>query len=328
MALSDLTLAELQEFRPEVEEPKDFDDFWAYQLAQARAKSKAAVIEKAEVSDFLTTVRASDITFSGFAGDPVKAWLLSGAQTPKDAPVVVEFLGYGGGRGDVLEWLPFSAAGFHHLVMDTRGQGSHWGSGGNTPDPHGSGPAATGMMTRGIESPETYYYTRLVVDAVRAVDAAHEIFPESNVYLTGMSQGGGLAIAAANLGERVAGLMANVAFLCNFRRAVEITEEKPFIEITRYLSVHRQAEAQVFKTLSYIDGVNHARRIGIPALFSVGLCDTVVPPSTTYTAFNYLGEKVGRNPETIMEVYAYNNHEGGGFAQIRRQIEWIKQLEQ
>jgi cephalosporin-C deacetylase len=31
------------------------------------------------------------------------------------------------------------------------------------------------MMTKGIESPETYYYRRLITDAVRAVDAVRAI---------------------------------------------------------------------------------------------------------------------------------------------------------
>lgn len=39
--------------------------------------------------------------------------------------------------------------------MDTRGQGSVWGTGGATPDPHGSGPATPGYMTRGIAHPDT-----------------------------------------------------------------------------------------------------------------------------------------------------------------------------
>ncbi len=36
--LSDLTLPELREYRPEVAEPADFDEFWASELAAARAQ--------------------------------------------------------------------------------------------------------------------------------------------------------------------------------------------------------------------------------------------------------------------------------------------------
>src|SRR3712207_7186408 len=110
-------------------------------------------------------------SFSGYAGDRISAWLTTPRDVAGPLPAVVEFVGYGGGRdlpGSSLSW---ASAGYAHLVMDTRGQGSGWGGGGDTPDPHGSGPSAPGVMTRGVEHPETYYYRRLMTDAVRAVDA-------------------------------------------------------------------------------------------------------------------------------------------------------------
>ena len=44
--LSDLTLPELREYRPEVAEPADFDEFWASELAAARAAARRAVIRR------------------------------------------------------------------------------------------------------------------------------------------------------------------------------------------------------------------------------------------------------------------------------------------
>ncbi|MGP6178255.1 Gfo/Idh/MocA family protein [Microbacterium sp. A196] len=49
--------------------------------------------------------------------------------------------------------------------MDTRGQGSTWG----TADPRGSTPAASGVITRGILNPHDYYYRRAMTDGVLAV---------------------------------------------------------------------------------------------------------------------------------------------------------------
>ena len=123
----------------------------------------------------LTQIDVFDVTFPGYGGEPVKAWLSvpHGASGP--LPAVVEYNGYGGGRGLPHERLTWAAAGYAHLFMDTRGQGSGWGSGGETPDPHGSGPAAPGFMTRGIDSPSQYYYRRVFTDAVRAVDAVRTL---------------------------------------------------------------------------------------------------------------------------------------------------------
>ena len=68
----------------------------------------------------------------------------------------------------------WASAGFAHLHVDTRGRGSA-GSVGVAPDSAGTGPQHPGVLTRGIESPETYYYRRLYTDAVRAVDAVRDL---------------------------------------------------------------------------------------------------------------------------------------------------------
>lgn len=67
------------------------------------------------------------MTFPGFAGDPVRAWLLVPHQAG-DGAAVVQYVGYGGGRGDPFDWLTWSCAGHPHLIMDCRGQGGSWRS--------------------------------------------------------------------------------------------------------------------------------------------------------------------------------------------------------
>lgn len=111
------------------------------------------------------------MTFNGFGGHPVKGRLTIPARTTTPLPVVVQFIGYGGGRGLPHMHLLWPAAGRAHFVMDTRGQGARM-AGGDTPDPVGSAPSYPGFMTRGIESPHDYYYRRVFTDAVRAVEAA------------------------------------------------------------------------------------------------------------------------------------------------------------
>ena len=46
-----------------------------------------------------STLDVFDVTFAGFGGHPIRAWLTRPAGTREDLPVVVEYLGYGGGRG-------------------------------------------------------------------------------------------------------------------------------------------------------------------------------------------------------------------------------------
>lgn len=81
----------------------------------------------------------------------------------------MEYPGYGGGRGLALDCLLYAAAGYAHFFMDVRGQGSGWRAGDTPdrePDPN---PHHPGFMTRGGLDPRTYYYRRVITDAVRAV---------------------------------------------------------------------------------------------------------------------------------------------------------------
>ena len=173
MAFADLSLEELVRYLPAVAEPDDFDDFWHHTLTEARGYDLDMRSE--EVNTPYRTVTVRDVSFSGYAGDRISAWLTTPRGTDGPLPAVVEFVGYGGGRDLPGASLWWASAGYAHLVMDSRGQGSAWGGGGDTDDPHGSGPSAPGVMTRGVEHPDTYYYRRLMTDAVRAVDAVRSL---------------------------------------------------------------------------------------------------------------------------------------------------------
>ena len=320
--LFDLPLAELRVYKPTREEPADFDAFWADTLAGARKHPLEPKFVPVDAG--LMSIDVWDVTFAGFGGQPIKGWFLA----PRDVaaspfardgrlPCVVQYIGYGGGRGRPIDWLTFPSAGFATLVMDTRGQGSTWRSGDTpdiaTADVTGQHP---GFMTRGILDPETYYYRRLTCDAVRAVEAAraHPLVDLAHVVLTGGSQGGGLALAVAGLVPDILLAMPEVPFMCHWRRAIEITDSDPYHEIVRFARIHREQADRIFATLSYFDGLNFAARAKAPALFSVGLMDQITPPSTVFAAYNHYA-----GPKSI-EVYPFNGHEGGETLQTERML--------
>ena len=318
MAQFDLPLDELTAYRPEREEPSDFDAFWATTLAEARAARSPTTFEPAFPE--LGGIEVHDVSFSGFGGDRIRAWLLLPRNRTGRLPVVVEYVGYGGGRGLPIHWLTRVAAGYAHFVMDTRGQGSMWVPG-DTPDrePPGSNPQYPGFLTRGILDPATYFYRRVFTDAVLAIGAArdHPAVDPERVVVAGGSQGGGIGIAAAALDGAVSAALIDVPFLCHFRRALEITDEPPYVELRNYLSVHRSREADVFRTLSYVDGMNFAARATMPLLMSVGLMDAVCPPSTVFAAYNHwAGQKEIR-------VWPYNGHDAGQGPHILEQVRFL-----
>lgn len=318
MPLYDKPLEELQVYLPERDEPDDFDAFWHTTLDQTRQHPLNARFEPVDFG--LRTVETLDVTFAGYGGQPVKGWLLLPRQRPGPLPCVVQFIGYGGGRGFPLNWLTWSAAGFANLVMDTRGQGSVWLKG-DTPDipADGANPSVPGFMTQGVFDPKTYYYRRVFSDAVRAVEAArqHPAVDGARVAATGGSQGGGISLALAGLMPDLPAIMPDVPFLCHYRRAMEITDKQPYYELVTFCKRHRDRVATVFRTLSYFDGLNFAVRARARALFSVALMDEICPPSTVFAAYNHYA-----GPKDI-RVWPYNDHEGG---EVYQQIEQIKFL--
>ena len=334
MALFDLPLAELETYLPERTEPEDFTEFWTETLTETRAHPLSAQFSPVDAG--LKTLETFDVSFAGFGGQTVKGWLL----LPKgetNLPCVVETIGYGGGRGFPTDWLAYSSAGYAHLVMDTRGQGSVWRQG-DTPDEGGSleagGPSIPGFMTRGILDPRAYYYRRLITDAVRAVEtaSAFERVDASRLALSGGSQGGGLTLAVAGLSglglaPDVQLALPDVPFLCAYRRAVNLTDALPYGEIAAYCKTQRDRVETVFQTLEYFDGVNFAAHAHAAALFSVGLMDEVCPPSTVYAAYNHYGAETQAGDKKLVKeivVWPFNRHEGGESFQLQKKLAFLQ----
>jgi cephalosporin-C deacetylase len=316
MPMFDLTGTELRTYKSAVEPPPDLGEFWDGTLAAAREHGGAPSLRPANTP--LRLIETYDVEFPGFGGDPIRGWLHRPAGAAGPLPAVVEYRGYGNGRGLAHEGARWAVAGYAHFVMDTRGQGSS-GSVGDTADPNEGAPAHPGVMTRGILDRDTYYYRRLFTDAARAVDAVRSLpgVDPARVAIVGPSQGGGITLAVSALVDDLVGVMVDVPFLCDIRRATEISDKDPYGEIVRYLKAHRDQTGAVFDTLRYFDGAVLATRASAPALFSVALMDEVCPPSTVYAAYNsYAGAKEIRE-------YAYNQHEGGGAFHELAQMTWL-----
>lgn len=302
--ISEMETAELLGYLPDRAEPADFDEFWAGSLAEAGEYPIGATFTP--VDNGLHTIDTYDVTFRGYGGQPIKGWLNLPRQRSGPLPCVVEYLGYLGGRGTPIDWLLYSAAGYAHFVMDSRGQGSGWRNG-DTPD---LAPTVSthypGFLTMGIRSPHDHYYRRLFVDAARAVEAVRgcELIDPTRIVSCGTSQGGGIALAVAGLVPGLAGVMAGVPFLCHFSRAVKLTDTMPYFEITRYLRANPHRVAETMRTLSYFDGMQFAARADAPALVSVALMDQICPPSTVFAAYNHY-----RGPKEI-RMWEFNDHDG------------------
>nr|WP_152815153.1 acetylxylan esterase [Georgenia subflava] len=317
----DLPREELETYLPGRTEPEDFEEFWARTIAESRAAGTGATFTRVDAG--LGVFDVYDVSFPGFGGQPVAAWLVTPRAPAAPLPCVVQYLGYGGGRGFPFERTLWASAGYAHLVMDNRGQGASLGSAGATAD-HGSsaGAHAVGYSTRGILDPEHFYFRRLYTDGVRAVDAAreHPAVDPARVVVAGGSLGGGTALAVSALADGLVGALIDVPALCHPRRAMEVVEGNTYKEIWTFLRTHRDRAADVFRTLSYVDGMNFAARADVPARFSVALMDDICPPSSVFAAYNHYA-----GPKDI-DVWPFNRHEAGGAYQMANQLQFLGDL--
>ena len=298
----DMPLERLREYRTSTPEPDGLDAWWAGHIERARALARPPALTPHQPGLY-GPVEVFDAEFSGGDGDRIRGWYMRPADAPA-APGVVEFIGYGGGRGVPAEHLLLPALGYPVLVMDSRGQGGRWSSGA-TADGAGSGPENSLVMTRGITTPEEYYYTRMFTDAALAVDTARELAgPSAAIAVSGGSQGGALALAAAALRpDAVAVCHADVPFLCDIQRAIKLAPHPPYTEIPEFLAENVALAGRALDTLRYVDCALLARRITAATLVSVGLMDDICPPSTVYAAYNELTVA-----DKEIAVYPYSGH--------------------
>ena len=199
-----------------------------------------------------------------------------------------------------MDLVALASQGICVLSMDCRGQN------GQSQDaavyPEGNAP---GWMTQGIRDPQRYYYRYVYADAVRALEllAQRDEVDENRLAITGISQGGGLTLAVAALSERPILALPDIPFLCDFRRAVQITAAGPYPEIPVFVKQFPDLYEQAFRTLSYVDCLNLAPMIKCRTVISNCLWDDICPPSTIFGVYNHL------TCEKQIEVYPFHKHE-------------------
>lgn len=302
MAFFDMPLDRLREYRPALTREPDFDRFWSETLALAREiplKPELTPIDYP--AEGLIVARA---TYAGWDGARVSGIYLA-PQGPGPFPAMVFYHGYSGSKGSPYDYLGWAYQGYAVFAVDCRGQN------GESEDPtvYPSG-HLKGWMTKGILDPATYYYRGVFVDSVRALDfvCARPEVDASRIGITGISQGGGLTLAVAALDPRPRVAMPEVPYLCDYRRAVAVTDQMPYAELIEFCRSRPGVEERAFRTLSYFDNLNLAPRIQCPTLVSVGLMDQICPPSTVFGAYNHLGAEAEIAVEKEITVYTFGVH--------------------
>lgn len=296
----DMSLEDLRKYKPTLTRRPDFLEFWAGTLKELKAVKPKYRLEPYEYP--VKGAKVYKITFSGFANADIDGWLAI-PQARGIHPGIVMYHGYNWAfDGCIHDTVNMGLHGYAVLQMLCRGQSGN--SVDNIVTTHGN---FTGWMTKGILSPEQYYYRALYMDCVRALEvlASLKQVDAGRIGVMGGSQGGGLTLAAAALSGIPKVAVATYPYLCHFDRAIDITPQMPYGELNEFFRRNSDPsiEEQARKTLTYFDVMNHAPDIKCPVLVASGLVDEITPPSTIFAAYNQM-----TCPKEIA-VFRYFGHE-------------------
>ncbi|MDR0893171.1 MAG: acetylxylan esterase [Mediterranea sp.] len=131
---------------------------------------------------------------------------------------------------------------------------------------------------------DDFYYHRVVVGALRAVDLLCSLpqFDGRSLGVTGSSQGGALSVITAALDTRVTFLASVHPALCDH----EAYFSHRAAGWPHYFRYYGEPNEQQRATARYYDTVNFARLLRVSAWFSFGYNDEVCPPTSMYAAYN------------------------------------------
>lgn len=264
---------------PSAECPKDFTDFWnngKAELAKIPMDARMTLLpEKCTATLNVYEVNLQNWGYSRLYGIlcvPKKAGRYPALLWVPGAGV----RGYSGETGMADRGMITFQIGIHGVPV--------------TLDPGVYNDMGNGMlnnyMSYNLDNRDTYYYRRVYLGCVRAVDfiASLPEFDGQKIAVAGGSQGGALSVITAALDSRVKWIGVYYPALC---------------DLTGYLkgraggwphllaSPANQTKERI-ETSKYYDVVNFARILKAPGLYTWGYIDVTCPPTSMYAAYNVI----------------------------------------
>ncbi len=149
--------------------------------------------------------------------------------------------------------------------------------------------ALSGYWFYNLDDRDRYYYKRVYLGCVRAVDFIFSLpeFDGTRLAVIGGSQGGALSIVTTALDSRVRWLAVYYPALCDLTGYLHGRAggwPHMFNEANKAFN----AKPDKIETSKYYDVVNFARFVKVPGVYSWGYNDTTCPPTSMYAAYNVI----------------------------------------
>lgn len=269
--------------KPSLPAPQDFDAFWTRQkekLAAVPMNPRMTPVDEPRKVGYGPEVACFDIEMDCIGGKPVRGYYVrpKGAR-PRSLPAVLSL--HSAGIKDSSLQAAWVGAKRNQISLDINAHGLPNGKPAEFYNDLRDG-ELRGYSSRGMDSPESYYFYGMYMRMVRAIDflTAQPEWDGKTVTVHGGSQGGGQSVVIAGLDSRVTELTAGVPTFC---------------DLTRYLLGDQQGwpgrrpqNEKQQRTLRYYDACNFASRIRARATIRVGLIDRTCPPTGIIAAFNQI----------------------------------------
>ncbi len=276
-----------EQIRPAVEDPADFDAFWAKAKEDlAKLPIDARLTPRPELST--GKVDVFHVSLQNVGSDAKGASRFYGILALPRAegrfPALMNPPGAGArpyrGLVDVAErGYVTLQVGIHGIPVDLPQEVYD----GLLAGAFGSG---RGYATFNLDDRDRYYYRRVYLGCLRANDflASHPKWDGKNLVVTGGSQGGALTVTTAGLDPRVTAIAPYYPALSDMAGYLK-GRAGGWPHLFKDEKDGHRTEAKI-RTASYYDVVNFARRVKAKGLYAWGWNDETCPPTSMHAAYN------------------------------------------
>ena len=214
MAILDMSLEKLYEYRGISPLPEDFDEFWNSQLRELDDLDIKLELKKADFESPIA--ECYDLYFNGIDGTRIYAKFMKPKEVKGEMPALLEFHGYEERSNDWSNNLHYVASGICVAVMECRGQDYLKEDSCKFKSFKSKGHIVRGL----VEGREKLLFKNIFLDTaiLARIVMNMEWVDAERVFATGGSQGGALALACAALENRIKGVYAYYPFLCDYKR--------------------------------------------------------------------------------------------------------------
>lgn len=305
-----------QKIKPGTKTPKGFKAYWEKEKENLRAVPLDVKFGKNESKEFPFVCFDTQINCTG--PKPARGYFAKPTKAEKKSLPIVILFHAAGVKGSWCkskpeEALRYAKMGKGALCFDLNAHGMLNGQPDEYYESLESGELKD-YYVQGLESRDDFYFRGMYLRLIRTLDFLTKL-PEwdgKRIVVIGESQGGGQALAAAGLDERVSAVVATVPAMCDWGGTLVGRKggwPQPF--------EHPASKEKMKKALPYFDTAHLLRNSKATIVVEIGLIDQTCPSTSIYAAVNQAKGQV------IIYPVPYREH---GWPTAAERPDWDKNV--